>query len=140
MRQQSNPKSPFNPDYKKEKKFDRKENKKKFFIIIVVSIMLLYGAMDYMNNNLTKIQMKTISGVIIDNPLFIDGECNLFIKNMSPYSIRLIIPDGIDTNYNSSILRVGVEYYFWFRVGSDSIRFETSPNSAPKLQIRGIKS
>lgn len=136
MKQLSNPDSPFNPEYKKEKKFYRKENKKKLFIVFIVSISLLYGTIDYMNQNLTKIQMKTIAGVKVTNPLFINGECNLFIKNMSPYNVKLIVPDGIETNYNNSILRVGVEYYFWFR---------TSPNlsrggSAPELQIRGVKS
>ena len=93
--------------------------------------MLLYGAVDYMNKNLSRIQMKTISGVIVDNPLFIDGECNLFIKNISPYNIKLIIQDGIETNYNNSILRVGIEYYYWFRTSLDSVS---------KLQIRSVKS
>jgi hypothetical protein len=131
VKQLSNPDSPFNPEYKKEKQFIRKENKKRIIIIIIVVFLVLYGSMEYLNKNITKIEIRTISGKKINSPININIESNLFIKNISPYNIKLIVSDGIETNYNNSILMVGIEYYFWFR---------TSPNSSSELQIRGVKT
>jgi hypothetical protein len=128
-KQLSNPDSPFNPEYKKEKKFTRKSNRKKIIIIIVIVFLFLYGSLDYMNKTLTKIEIKTISGNRVRNPQFNDGECHIFITNKSPYNIVLIIPDNIETSYNNSELLSGVEYYYWFK-----------SNSTKVLEVIGVKS
>lgn len=130
MKHRSNPDSPFNPEYKKEKIFTRKENKRKIITIIVTVFLLLYGSMEYMDKNITKIEIKTITGVITIRPQFNSGECHIFIVNKSPYNIRLVISDDIETNYNGSRLLIGIEYYYWFRTNS----------SLEYLEIKGVKS
>jgi hypothetical protein len=124
-----NPDSPFNPDYKQEKKFLRKSNKRKIIMIVIILCAFLFGSIDYMNKTITKIEMKTVTGKIVIIPQFIDGECHLLIKNDSPYDIKLIISDGIETNYNDEKLLSGVEYYYWFK-----------SNITESLEIRGVKS
>lgn len=118
----------FNPEYGKKKPFIRKENIKKIIVISIFIALFLYGSIDYINDTVVRIEIRTVTDRKIDSVLFIDGRCDIFIINRSPFKIELVVDDSIITNYDGRKLLPNVKYYFWFE-----------SNNTETLNIGGVK-
>jgi hypothetical protein len=120
---------PFNPEYRKEKNFWRKNNKKRIIAYIFVMIALVYGSREFLDTNIIEIELRTVTDRKINSISFVNGRCELFIINRSPYKIRLKLDDNIISNYNNGPLEPDVKYYFWFE-----------SNGTETLNLGGVKS
>lgn len=118
----------FNPEYREEKKFLREENKRRIAFYIMIIILVVYSSGQFIFDNTMEIEIRTVTDRKIDVALFNDGRCEIFIINKSPFKIRLIIDDNIETNYDGRKLLPNVEYYFWF-----------ISNTTNTLNIVGVK-
>lgn len=106
----------FNPEYKKEKSFLRKENRKKIFFICLFVSLFLYGSLDFIYEHTIKVEIRDIFGrrveiINLNNEYYI---CE--IRNKSPFSIKLKIESNIDyfTNYNNDVIGSNRNYWIWF--------------------------
>lgn len=111
---------PFSSEYRKPKDFWRKGNKKRMFYYLIIMVILVYGSQSFIDENIVDIEIRTVTERKISKAYFIDGRCEIFIINHSPYKIRLIIDDDIITNYNNEPLEPNIKYYFWFESNSSS--------------------
>ena len=84
-------------------------------------IVLVYGSRNFINENIIDIEIRTVTERKIDTVFFVDGRCEIFIINHSPYKIRLIVDDNIITNYDNEPLEPNTKYYFWFVSNSSEI-------------------
>ena len=118
----------FNPEYREEKKFLREENKKRIAFYIMIVVLVVYSSRQFIFDNTIEIEIRTVTDRKIDVALFNNGRCEIFIVNKSPFKIRLIIDDNIETNYDGRILFPSTKYYFWF-----------VSNTTRILNISGVK-
>ena len=118
----------FNPTYREEKKFFRKDNKRRIAFYIMILVLIVYGSREFIFSNIIEIEIRTVTDRKINSISFTNGRCDIFIMNKSPFKIRLIIDDNIETNYNGGILFPKTKYYFWFE-----------SNTTKTLNIDGVK-
>lgn len=98
----------FNPEYRKNKPFIRKENIYRLIVIISILAVFIWGSRDFIYGYVTDIEIRNINYAIINKPvLHKDGDTGYFILNRATYDIKLIIScsaKDFKMSYNNTIL------------------------------------
>ena len=105
----------FNPQYKKEKEFTRKENKDKIKKIVLVSLIVLFLGRKYFVGKVIDVEIYDTNWKKIDSCI-IKNVSNYYVKNNSPYDLILYINSEYDynTSYNGEILYKDTSTFIWF--------------------------
>jgi len=105
----------FNPKYKQEKEFTRKENKEKIKKIILTLAIILFFGRKYFENKVIGVEIYDIHLKKIDSCI-INNMTNYYVKNNSPYNLILTIKSEYDynTSYNNDVLYKDTSIFIWF--------------------------
>lgn len=100
---------PFNPEYKKEKRFFRDSNRRKIAGMVLVIAIFIYGSREYIYGETTRIEIRNAWNERVDKITIESGENFYYIINSSPWKISLIMKSniGFETNYNGQALISG---------------------------------
>jgi hypothetical protein len=117
--------NPFNPEFRQEKPFKWREHKNKLILLIVVVAILTYGLKGFVYSNTSDIiiydyKLNRINEVSEILPPFTDDERVYFIKNVSPYKIKIemeIDNKNIDYHYriDNDIINVNQTMMIWVK-------------------------